>query len=145
MGFLLSGFGMSDTKINVMPRSLRSKASLFAERDNAILFGSEIKALLAHPLVKAEINKEGLTELFGLGPMRTPGHAIFKDITELRAGHYLIATSEETRIEQYWKLKSQPHTDDVDTTITTIRTMLEDTVQRQLIADKPVVCMLSGD
>lgn len=140
-------FGIWDErykKLMLCRDHLGVKPLFFAERDNAILFGSEIKALLAHPLVKAEINKEGLTELFGLGPMRTPGHAIFKDITELRAGHYLIATSEETRIEQYWKLKSQPHTDDVDTTITTIRTMLEDTVQRQLIADKPVVCMLSG-
>ncbi|PEF61858.1 asparagine synthase (glutamine-hydrolyzing) [Bacillus cereus] len=140
-------FGIWDErykKLMLCRDHLGVKPLFFAERDNAILFGSEIKALLAHPLVKAEINTEGLTELFGLGPMRTPGHAIFKGITELRAGHYLIATSEETRIEQYWKLKSEPHTDDVDTTITTIRTLLEDTVQRQLIADKPVVCMLSG-
>ncbi len=44
--------------------------------------------------------------------MRTPGHAIFKDITELRAGHYLMLLSEETRIEQYWKIEKSNRTQD---------------------------------
>ena len=45
---------------------------------------------------------------------------------------------------QYWKLESKPHEDDVDSTVEKIREILKDTVKRQLIADKPVVSMLSG-
>jgi asparagine synthase (glutamine-hydrolysing) len=41
-------------------------------------------------------------------------------------------------------LRSAPHTDDVETTAEKIRALLEDTVHRQLIADMPVVSMLSG-
>ncbi|PGX71815.1 asparagine synthetase B, partial [Bacillus thuringiensis] len=62
------------------------KPLFFAQRGGAILFGSELKVLLSHPLVDAEVDKEGLSEIFCLGPTRTPGHAIFKDIHEVRAG-----------------------------------------------------------
>ncbi len=41
-------------------------------------------------------------------------------------------------------MESKPHEDDVDTTVEKIREILKDTVKRQLIADKPVVSMLSG-
>ncbi len=37
-----------------------------------------------------------------------------------------------------------PHTDDLPTTIEHIRTLLEDSVKRQLIADVPVAALLSG-
>src|SRR6185369_12855166 len=42
------------------------------------------------------------------------------------------------------ELKSAPHADSLETTIETIRSLLADTVKRQLIADVPVVTMLSG-
>jgi len=45
-----------------------------------------LKALLAHPLVKPEIDAEGLAEIFAMGPSRTPGHGVFKNIKELRPG-----------------------------------------------------------
>ncbi len=120
------------------------KPLFYAQRDGRILFGSEIKALLAHPDVHAEIDAGGLSEVFGLGPMRTPGNAIFKDIEEVRAGHYMTFTKEDVNKVQYWVLESKVHSDDVETTVKTIRELLEDTVKRQLIADKPLVSMLSG-
>lgn len=120
------------------------KPLFFAQRGSAILFGSELKVLLSHPLVDAEVDKEGLSEIFCLGPTRTPGHAIFKDIHEVRAGHYMTFTSNGSTTTQYWKLESKKHVDDIDTTVETIRSVLQDTVKRQLIADKPVVSMLSG-
>ncbi|HDR7696190.1 TPA: asparagine synthase (glutamine-hydrolyzing), partial [Bacillus thuringiensis] len=120
------------------------KPLFFAQRGSAVLFGSELKVLLSHPLVDAEVDKEGLSEIFCLGPTRTPGHAIFKDIHEVRAGHYMTFTSNGSNTTQYWKLESKKHVDDIDTTVETIRSILQDTVKRQLIADKPVVSMLSG-
>ncbi|MEI2664267.1 asparagine synthase (glutamine-hydrolyzing) [Rossellomorea sp. LJF3] len=120
------------------------KPLFYTIKEDQIMFGSEIKALLAHPDVRAEIGTEGLSEVFGLGPMKTPGKAIFKDIYEVRAGHYMTVTKNNRETVQYWKLESKEHTDDVETTVRTIRGLLEDTVKRQLIADKPLVSMLSG-
>ncbi|MDQ0418909.1 asparagine synthase (glutamine-hydrolyzing) [Croceifilum oryzae] len=120
------------------------KPLFYAQRGTSILFGSELKVLLAHPSVKAEVDTDGLAELFCLGPVRTPGHAIFKGIHEVRGGHYVLFTSNKAETKQYWKLNSKTHTDDIHTTVETIRSILQDTVQRQLIADRPVVSMLSG-
>jgi asparagine synthase (glutamine-hydrolysing) len=49
-----------------------------------------------------------------------------------------------TRLWQYWRLESRPHTDDLPTTIETVRTLLVDSINRQLIADVPVATLLSG-
>ncbi|RLQ93834.1 asparagine synthase (glutamine-hydrolyzing) [Falsibacillus albus] len=120
------------------------KPLFFTKRDNGIIFGSELKVLLSHPKVDAKIDRKGLAEVFALGPMRTPGVGVFKDIEEVRAGHYMIITEEKTETKQYWQLESQEHRDDVDTTVSKIRSILEDTVKRQLLSDMPLVSMLSG-
>lgn len=140
-------FGIWDERLKQLMLGrdhLGVKPLFFAQRGSSILFGSELKVLLSHPLVEAEVDIEGLSEILCLAPTRTPGHAIFKDIHEVRAGHYILFTASNTKTKQYWKLKSKDHTDDVNTTVEQIRTILKDTVKRQLIADKPVVSMLSG-
>jgi asparagine synthase (glutamine-hydrolysing) len=120
------------------------KPLFYCERGDQIIFGSEIKSLLAHRDVRPELDGEGLSEVFGLGPMRTPGKAIFKDIEEVRAGHYMTFSKKGQETVQYWKLTSKEHKDDLDETVGKIKSILEDTVSRQLIADKPLVTMLSG-
>lgn len=62
------------------------KPLFYAKLDNVLLFGSELKTLLAHPYIEPEIDAEGLAEIFIMGPSRTPGHGVFKKIQELRPG-----------------------------------------------------------
>lgn len=109
-----------------------------------LLFGSELKAILAHPDVKPEVDAEGLAEIFAIGPARTPGHGIFRGIREVRAGHRLVATSDVTREEAYWRLQSYEHTEDLETTVDHVRDLFIDTVERQLVSDVPVCTFLSG-
>jgi asparagine synthase (glutamine-hydrolysing) len=118
------------------------KPLFYAQRGSAILFGSELKVLLAHPLVKAEIDANGLAEILTF--VRTPGSGIYRDVHELRPGHMAICHEQGMHISRYWSLQSTPHSDDLQTTAEYIRMLLEDTVKRQLIADVPVVTMLSG-
>ncbi|MCL6600599.1 MAG: asparagine synthase (glutamine-hydrolyzing) [Alicyclobacillus macrosporangiidus] len=120
------------------------KPLFYARRGSSFLFASELKGLLAHPLVDPVVDAEGLAEVFAIGPARTPGHGIFKDVYELRPGHALVATRDHVRIRAYWKLESHEHTDDLDTTVETVRGLLIDTVQRQLVSDVPVCTFLSG-
>jgi asparagine synthase (glutamine-hydrolysing) len=118
------------------------KPLFYAQRGSSMVFGSELKALLAHPGIKAEIDTIGLTEIFGF--RRAPGSGVFRDVYELRPGHILISTRYTTQISRYWNLCSKVHTDDAHTTSEHIKALLEDIVRRQLIADVPVVTMLSG-
>lgn len=118
------------------------KPLFYAQRGNTILFASELKALLAHPLVKAEVDTQGLTELFTF--RRSPGAAIYRDVYELRPAHKAVCDRNGMHISRYWSLRSEPHTEDLPTTAEHIRILLRDIVKRQLIADVPVVSLLSG-
>lgn len=120
------------------------KPLFYAELGNSFFFGSEMKSLLAHPELKPEIDAEGLAEIFAISPARTPGHGVFRNFHELRPGHTLTVTRSGIKCERYWSLESKQHTDDFATTVETIRTLLLDSIDRQLVADVPVATLLSG-
>jgi len=118
------------------------KPLFYAQRGGALLFGSELKALLVHPLVQPEIDAEGLAEIFTWA--KTPGLGIYRNVSELRPGHALVAGRDGVRVSQYWRLQSAPHTDDLATTVERVRALLSDSVRSQLVADVPLVSLLSG-
>ncbi|RJX19483.1 MAG: asparagine synthase (glutamine-hydrolyzing) [Ammonifex sp.] len=142
--FAFAVWSEADQSLFMARDRLGVKPLFYAERGSAFIFGSELKAILAHPLVQAEIDAEGLAEVFIMGPARTPGHAVFRNIKELKQGHWLRHNQWGTNVRRYWALESRPHTDDLDTTVETVRGLLEDTIERQLVADVPVCTLLSG-
>lgn len=120
------------------------KPLFYAEREHSFYFGSELKALLAHPDVRPEIDREGLAEIFMMGPSRTPGHGVFRGVKELRPGYFLEVDESGVRSRQYWSLVSKPHEDDFETTVSTVRSLLLDSIERQLVSDVPIATLLSG-
>ncbi|MBF9069774.1 asparagine synthase (glutamine-hydrolyzing) [Streptacidiphilus fuscans] len=109
---------------------------------DGVLFGSEPKAILANPLARAVVDAEGLAEL--LTVVKTPGHAVYRGMRELRPGHTLRVRRGGLTERRYWSITAQEHTDDLDTTIHHVRELLDDIVERQLIADVPLCTLLSG-
>lgn len=120
------------------------KPLFYAKKDNQFVFGSEIKTLLANPLIEPKIDMEGLAEIFMVGPARTPGNGVFRDIEELKPGHALIYTRNGKRTIRYWSLISKEHEDDFTTTVQKVRELLVDTGKRQMVADVKVCTFLSG-
>lgn len=135
----------------------KKRQSLFAARDRAgvkpfffhkydggLIFGSEIKTLLAHPDVKPRVNRLGLGEIFLIGPGRTPGASAFEEINELKPGECLTFDKNGFKIKKYWALKAAEHTDSFEETAEKIRLLLKDSIKRQLVSDVPLCCFLSG-
>ena len=120
------------------------KPLFFREHEKGLLFASETKAILAHPEVKTEINQEGLAEIFGIGPSRSPGSGIFKGINELRPAHALTFSKNGLKIWRYWNVKSEEHKDSVEETAEKVRYLVTDAVTRQLVSDVPLSTFLSG-
>jgi len=120
------------------------KPLFYKESNGSFFFGSELKAILAHPDVKAEVDREGLQEVFGLGPSRTPGHGVFRGMKELRPAHFLIYDRNGLRIRRYWNVKSKRHLHSLEETVEQVRILVKDAVVRQLLADVPVCTFLSG-
>lgn len=120
------------------------KPLFYARTHRSFVFGSEIKALLAHPFVSTDVGTDGMAHIFSFMPFHVPGFGYFRDIEELKPGHSLAITKHGRCEDTFWSLHSAPHFDDLERTTETIRAILSDTVRRQLIADVPVVTMLSG-
>lgn len=112
---------------------------------DGIIFGSELKTLLANPLVKPRVDNNGLKEIFLLGPGRTSGNGVIKGVTELKPAEFLVFEQKTgLKVRKYWSLKAGEHTDDVKTTIEKTRFLITDAVKRQLVSDVPLCCFLSG-
>lgn len=120
------------------------KPLFFAETNGGLLIASEQKAILSHPDMRAEIDREGLSELFGLGPSRTPGNGVFKGIKELRPAHALSFTRNGLKIWRYWNVRSKKHTESFEETTDHVRYLFTDAVKRQLVSDVPLSTFLSG-
>lgn len=120
------------------------KPLFYSLKEDTLVFGSEPKALLKHPKVRPEVGAEGLAEIFIIGPARTPGQGVYKDLAELRPGHAMIYSREGLRSYAYWKLEASPHNDNEDETAAKVRELLTDTLERQLVSDVPVCSLLSG-
>ncbi|MEU9618929.1 MULTISPECIES: asparagine synthase (glutamine-hydrolyzing) [unclassified Streptomyces] len=109
---------------------------------DGVLFGSEPKAILANPLAKPRVTLDGLRELFSL--VKSPGHAVWDGMYEVEPGTVVTVDRGGLRRHVYWRLETRPHTDDRDTSIATVRSLLDDIVRRQLISDVPRCILLSG-
>lgn len=116
----------------------------FTSAGEDVLFASEIKALLSYPGVTARLDRDGLNEIFALGPARTPGKGVFLDIEEIRPGHFLRISPEGVKDLTYWQLESLPHEDSQAETVEKTAFLIQDAVRRQLKPEFPVCTFLSG-
>ena len=120
------------------------KPLFYAESGSSLLFASEIKALLSHPCVRPEVGTEGLSEVFALGPARTPGIGVFRQISELKQGHCMVFNRSGLRKYRYWSLESHAHGDSLENTIETVKELVLDSINRQFVSDVPLCTFLSG-
>jgi asparagine synthase (glutamine-hydrolysing) len=114
--------------------------------DKKILFGSEIKALLAHPEVESRYDIENLYEYltfqFLMGEI-----TLFRKIFKILPGHFMNIDLRtwDTKTEKYWEPNfklDQYHTEEYF--IVELQKILEETISQQLRSDVPVGTYLSG-
>ncbi|MFG2659995.1 asparagine synthase (glutamine-hydrolyzing) [Streptomyces sp. NPDC048425] len=131
-----------ENKLVMIRDRMGIKPFYFYETPDGVLFGSEPKAILANPLAKSRVTLDGLRELFTL--VKTPGHAVWDGMHEVEPGTVVTVDRGGLRQRAYWTLETRRHTDDRDTSIATVRSLLDDIVRRQLVSDVPRCTLLSG-
>lgn len=120
------------------------KPLYFTQKDGIFAFASRIKSLLLIPEVSSDVDENGLNEIFMLGPAKTIGTAVFKDIKELPPATYLKFSGGKYEIKEYWQLKAAEHTENESETIEHTHFLVTDAIRRQLISDMPLCTFLSG-
>ena len=124
-------------RIGVKPLYYSKKEGIFA-------FASRIKTLLLIPEITSQVDQNGLNEIFMLGPAKTIGTAVFKDISELPPAAYMIYKDGKISIKEYWKLEAKSHKESESETIEHTRYLVKDAIERQLVSDVPLCTFLSG-
>ena len=112
---------------------------------NLLVFGSEPKTILQHPLYKKNIDKNALLYYFYLGFL--PGEiSMFDNIKKLLSGHTLSFNESSFNISKYFQLSLSDRYCDAKYTnnLDYLDKLLNNSVKSQLVADVPVGVFLSG-
>lgn len=120
------------------------KPCFYMKKGSTLLFSSELKGIFCFPGTEAAVDKEGLCEVLGLGPAKTYGKGVFKDVQEVLPGHWLEWDDTGCLAHCYWKLESRPHEDTWEKTVEKMRDLIEDAVKLQMLSDVPICTFLSG-
>ncbi|MEA5571822.1 asparagine synthase (glutamine-hydrolyzing) [Calothrix sp. UHCC 0171] len=117
-----------------------------------LVFGSELKALAAHPQFQPEINRDALTSLLRLKYIPTP-HSIYKGIYKLPPGTTLSwqGGADHSLPQSYWSIKAvaesgiaDPFLGSEQDAINHLDSLLQDAVGLRMVADVPLGAFLSG-
>lgn len=109
-----------------------------------LIFGSEIKAIVANPRVARKLNLEALCDYFALLYIPAP-KSIFQNIYKLEAGHVLMVAAGTLKIHQYWDLHFHPDLEVSENEWQErILAKLEEAVRIRLMSEVPLGAFLSG-
>jgi asparagine synthase (glutamine-hydrolysing) len=115
-------------------------------------FASELKAFRAHPAWQPEVDRDAVALLMRHNYVPVP-YSIYKGISKLRPGHYLVlgAGEREPRIEAYWDARDvalhagqHPFAGSREEAVTELEVLLKQAVKGQMMADVPLGAFLSG-
>ncbi len=117
----------------------------YTVHDGQLVFGSEVKSLLAYPGVHAEIDPTSLEQILTFWSTLSP-RTIFRKINDVPPGHYMLAQNGHLTLRPYWKLDLQePETvRPTQDYLEELESLLIDAVCVRLRADVPVGAYLSG-
>ncbi len=124
------------------------KPLYWARANGRLVFGSEIKAILASGLVRADANEDALPELLATRYL-SGAETMFKDINRLLPGHVLTFERGGVTMRQYWDVPlggtpaGAPALSDADA-VEGFRERLEEAVRLRLMSDVPLGMFLSG-
>lgn len=142
--FAFAIFNSGDRSVFMCRDKIGVKPFFYYEYKDGLIFGSEIKTILASGVAKPQIDESGLYEIFFLGPARTPSCGVFKGIKELNPGECATYKNGFLCTEKYFSIEAKEHTDNEKQTIEKTRYLLTDAIRRQLITDVPMCFLLSG-
>jgi asparagine synthase (glutamine-hydrolysing) len=111
--------------------------------DKHLVFGSEIKAILADPAVEAQVAPEMIDRFLTF--YYVPGEeTLLKNVRKLAPGSHMVVRNGRATIKQYWDLEFAPTDWSIEDAETKLLSLLDECVGMHMVSDVPVGFLLSG-
>ena len=112
--------------------------------DNKLYFSSEIKSFYEIPDFRFKLNADAIEYYLRFQYIPSP-LTIFDEVKKLQPGYSLTISGNEVSLNKYWELKEVSQIDpNAEIAISTVKDLLEKSVEKHLISDVPVGVFLSG-
>lgn len=137
MNHLLGGYTLlidDGTTVFIAKDPMGLRPLFYAQTaDQTILISDRIQTLLDTKLVSPIVDRNGLRELFALGPSISEDKTLYRDIRALPMGHYLTIRDHKITVKKYYDPISKPHFETYEDTLAHIRYLVEDAINRQSV------------
>jgi asparagine synthase (glutamine-hydrolysing) len=121
------------------------KPLYYYHKNGKFVFASEIKAILEDKSIGREINHQALYDYIGFEFVPAPS-TMFRNISKIPAGHYVVVKDGQVELKQYWDLSFQQERSwtTYGGAVEQLRELLDSSVQSHLVSDVPLGVFLSG-
>lgn len=154
--FALALFDRHERVLTLARDRMGEKPLYYGWQGNTLLFGSELKALKAHPEFRGEVDRDALTLLLRHNCIPAP-FTIYRGISKLMPGYVLnvpldgFACTSAAEPRPYWRLNDaveqgirNPFAGSEDEAVSLLQGQLSESIADQMLADVPLGAFLSG-
>jgi len=142
--FAIALWDSRERKLILARDRVGKKPLFYCADDRKILFGSELKALLANHAPSREVDPQAICDYFSFGYIPAP-KTIYRSVRKVLPGHYIVASGSELRDQCYWDIsfgKLETRTEEEWCEL--VRHELCKATHIRLMSDVPLGAFLSG-
>jgi asparagine synthase (glutamine-hydrolysing) len=147
--FAFAVFDRRERRLNLVRDRVGVKPLYWTIQDGTLLFGSELRALMAHPAFQRNVDPDAIAAVVAYSYVPSPA-TVFRDVHKLQPGAILSITAGGVpMIDRYWRIEdvaaargTAKH--DAGEAVDALDALLRDSIRRRMVADVPVGAFLSG-
>lgn len=144
--FAFAIYNKNNQEVFVARDRLGVKPVYYYSDANYFIFASELRTVLSSGLIERKVNSQALHGYFSTQSFAAP-QTIIQNVYQLKAGYCITITSDAVQQYQYWDINKPKKKFEFETKAQTqaqVKKLLEQSVERRLVADVPVAAFLSG-
>lgn len=148
--FAFALWDKKDKALHLVRDRMGIKPLYYGWAGSTLIFGSELKALTAHPKFEGEIDREAVALLMRFGYVPAP-KSIYSKVYKLPPGNILTVTSNSEDLKQYWSFREiaergveNPFSGSLEDALQQLETLLNEAVKIRMVSDVSLGAFLSG-